>query len=140
MLRISPYLIETWELSKITAKEFAENYRGRIAVDLNNNCVGRIVGHTNQSIIIQRDDGVGWPEDLVGDCRIVVDQYNKDILWAVAVYACSLIPIVNVDPYPHKCKKCNAPARRCGKVVLCSNLKCKTRKVSSKWRNKNGHQ
>jgi hypothetical protein len=34
-----------------------------------------------------------------------------------------------INPYPHKCQKCNAPARKCGKVILCSNQRCKTRKV-----------
>lgn len=33
-----------------------------------------------------------------------------------------------VKPYPHTCKKCKSPARKCGSIVMCSNLKCKTRK------------
>lgn len=34
--------------------------------------------------------------------------------------------------YPNHCKLCKSPSRKCGKVILCSNTKCKTRKNFNK--------
>jgi hypothetical protein len=39
---------------------------------------------------------------------------------------------VKVNPYPHTCSVCGNPARRIKQIVLCSNLKCKTRKTATK--------
>lgn len=38
-----------------------------------------------------------------------------------------------VITYPHKCKRCKSSARICGKVILCSNIKCKSRKQFKKF-------
>lgn len=39
---------------------------------------------------------------------------------------------MKVNPYPHKCIRCNLPARKCGKMIMCSNSRCKSWKQIKK--------
>lgn len=41
-------------------------------------------------------------------------------------------PAKPVKPYPHKCKKCHSPARKCVDGMLCSNMRCKVRRDMNK--------
>lgn len=45
-------------------------------------------------------------------------------------------PAINVNPYPHKCNMCKSPARRCGNVTMCSNMRCGSRNQVSSLFNK----
>lgn len=52
--------------------------------------------------------------------------YGSPMLWpAMRKKKKWQAPII---PYPKKCKKCGSPSRKCGKITLCSNMKCKERK------------
>lgn len=57
----------------------------------------------------------------------VGEQENLFYVNPSAIEICEEIKPVN--PYPHVCKNCKAPARRCVGFVMCSNNNCKTRKT-----------
>lgn len=48
--------------------------------------------------------------------------------WFLSLSMRNIKPQIIPKPYPHICKKCKKPARQCGKITLCSNMKCKSRK------------
>jgi len=72
--------------------------------------VVEVIGYGyNSDLQVRRPDGHSW---FISSCFVELAEPIK---------------IIDVKPYPHKCKKCKAPGRKCGQVFLCSNLKCKTR-------------
>lgn len=60
------------------------------------------------------------------------DEYHINLgsswylLWPGMKNVC---PKIIVNPYPHICKFCHSPARKCADNIFCSNYKCKSRKV-----------
>lgn len=74
-------------------------------------------------------------ENSLDEINSVVDYVGKQhiyfqsgwyLLWPEMKHIKSLPAIV---PYPHICKNCKSPARKCADKVFCSNVKCKTRNM-----------
>jgi hypothetical protein len=99
---------------------------------------GRIVGYADvygaSFVIIERDDGGGWSatEDRSRGIWTAPLYPNK----GYRHYTINELELIEelkpVKPYPHICKVCSSPARKCESITLCSNLHCRSRKKVSK--------
>lgn len=120
----------------MTVKEFAITYAGQSVISTysptwrtgsERKGLGRVVGYTTSSIILQFPNNVGWPIEENPDVVFVVSKNSVTHGWKVSLRDVEEpAPIIPEKPYPHKCKKCLSPARKCGGIVLCSNLNCNT--------------
>lgn len=131
------------------AKEFAIKYAGR-RVRVNSGednfvpnydvkeaiVVGYFVANSNCSYLtVMAEEIAGWNKNgsssiyqfwvrdvdtLAHSCYNIPLNENSDILINE--------PIISIKPYPHTCSHCSSPARKCKSMVLCSNVKCKSRR------------
>jgi hypothetical protein len=123
----------------MTSKEFAEANAGRRCK--NSICgLGRIVGYNgNHYIVVEFENqhySWGTRSEMALWCKFVV----SDVKWGYNVHPenIELLPddkptalIVSVSPYPSSCKHCHSPSRKLAALTLCSNSKCKSRKLLS---------
>ena len=136
-------------------KEFAEKYAGRkvrltassddirIGTANKNTPIGIVVGYNLldyynhilcQALSPATGDFKGHPPSSTFKWSSTLDtNYETTGIFSVNVEDIELvIPIKPVIAYPHKCKICHSPARKCVKATLCSNLKCKSRRKIKK--------
>jgi hypothetical protein len=127
----------------MTGKEFAERYVGREVRLINTtdvpcferpNPIAIVVGYYDQNIctsilvkfVDHKDQFLSWKPHI----NVVLLQ-KAERIWSVALSNLELV-VKSSNTYPHTCKKCKKPARKIGKVVLCSNVKCKSRGTFNK--------
>lgn len=118
----------------MNAKAFAVKNVGRRVFYKGTNSFASIVGYNDMNRLIIEPDNpdTSWE-------RIGADYGNVWLVQrATRGWHCSLEDvrleeeIIKVKPYPHICKRCMFPARRCGNKILCSNTKCKSWQVINK--------
>lgn len=134
----------------MTAKEFAERYVGCTisfgknyyyrdndgTICTSNGEVGRCVGYGmyqgDISVLIEANETAKklWTPDVIDSYTTIVLSKNNGHLmfFNVNTLLCPKEPKINIKPYPHICKLCSAPARKCIGFILCSNLQCKSKK------------
>lgn len=117
---------------KLSPKEFATKYAGKkvVCVKFNAGVKARIVGFTDISVVIEPIDYIGRK----GKFTAVVKDFDHCNILARRNYY-TTIKLINIQKlpiaYPHKCKLCHSPSRN-GKVVQCSNIRCKSRLLFKK--------
>lgn len=111
---------------KITPKDFATLHAGKKAYVNELVGVGRIVGYTDKYVYLEarKELGVKGIKNIIK----VVDIYDD-----TALIGCGTKLAIIPEAYPHKCKVCKSPARVCGSLTICSNLKCATIKSIHKF-------
>ncbi len=130
-------------------KEFAEKYAGYEVKLIDNiarghsilgTIVGRVVGynpHSDNIVILEIIDvierfGNGQPIEEVSYTKTADTITSKPFYYRF--YCKELVPVrkSNVKPvvaYPHNCKSCKAPARKVGKIFICSRHCSKSSKT-----------
>lgn len=128
----------------LTCKQLAEQYAGNTVMlkynNGQNNISGYIVGYYGKKdlLIDRNDEGseCGWVYDdnntnqkavLVVNEQVFKRAWlcgNKDIL-TIEFDA----PTIIQKPYPNKCSQCLSPSMKTASYTLCSNVKCKSRKL-----------
>jgi hypothetical protein len=135
----------------MTAKEFAIKYAGHEvcwteAYTKNktkkdewhySRVVGRVFGYFNNFVAYELCDDLAKILNVADDTyhrqwlsRHITYSTNERLKWLFADVSAFKEAIVNkpINPYPHKCKVCHRPARKCSGFILCSNVKCKSRR------------
>lgn len=130
-----------------TAQKFAANYCNKyvkVAIDA---CPGamwlhgedqlaRVIGYCNvpyssKIIVVEFESNFGIS---VNNCVMKDYVFNSEsrsgYVWIVNLCDIEIVESTNkcvkiTIPYPHRCKKCNSPARNIGLATLCSNVRCK---------------
>lgn len=132
----------------MNAEKFTKKYIGREirlikneTVYVKNNTVyttlgmiiGKCVGYNNDRVVIEAND-----EAIAAYPSILRPFAN--LAQHALYYSTSSIEVVNqvsaINPYPHICKLCHSPSRRCDSYILCSNNYCKSRNKLRKLINK----
>jgi len=80
-----------------------------------------ILGFRGGQVVVYR------PEEI-GGYNITTNNGLAINGWLIPPEFLKLLPdLPKPKPYPHKCRLCNAPARKVGTALLCSNNNCKSK-------------